>query len=66
MIHTTCGLHNKIQYWYLDVDDDGILTFPPELLKQTGWEEGDCLQWIDNEDGSFTLRKDETKQDRTE
>ncbi len=66
MIHTTCGLHNKIQYWYLDVDDDGILTFPPELLKQTGWEEGDSLQWIDNEDGSFTLRKDEIKQDRTE
>ena len=66
MIHTTCGLHSKIQYWYLDVDDDGILTFPPELLKQTGWEEGDSLQWIDNEDGSFTLRKDETKQDRTE
>ena len=50
----------------LNVDDDGILTFPPELLKETGWEEGDYLQWIDNEDGSFTLRKDETKQDRTE
>ncbi len=50
----------------LNVDDDGILTFPPELLKETGWEEGDSLQWIDNEDGSFTLRKDETKQDRTE
>jgi len=53
-------------YTTLDVDDDGILTFPPELLKETGWEEGDYLQWIDNEDGSFTLRKDETKQDRTE
>ena len=50
----------------VNVDDDGILTFPPELLKETGWEEGDSLQWIDNEDGSFTLRKDETKQDRTE
>ena len=50
----------------LNVDDDGILTFPPELLKETGWEVGDSLQWIDNEDGSFTLRKDETKQDRTE
>ena len=50
----------------LNVDDDGILTFPPELLKETGWEEGDYLEWIDNEDGSFTLRKDETKQDRTE
>lgn len=50
----------------LNVDDDGILTFPPELLKETGWEVGDSLQWIDNEDGSFTLRKDEIKQDRTE
>ncbi len=59
-------IHNKIQYYYLDVDDDGVLTFPPELLKQTGWEVGDSLQWTDNEDGSFTLRKDETKQDRTE
>ena len=59
-------IHSKIQYWYLDVDDDGILTFPPELLKETVWEEGDYLQWIDNEDGSFTLRKDEIKQDRTE
>jgi len=49
--------HNKIQYYYLDVDDDGVLTFPPELLKQTGWEVGDSLQWTDNEDGSFTLRK---------
>ncbi len=39
------------------VDDDGLLTFPPELLKEIGWEVGDSLEWIDNEDGSFTLRK---------
>ena len=48
-------------YTTLDVDDDGILTFPPELLKETGWEEGDVLEWIDNENGSFSLRKQDKK-----
>ena len=44
----------------LTVDDDGILTFPDELMKETGWMEGDVLEWIPNDDGSFTLRKDES------
>ena len=41
----------------LTIDDDGVLTFPPELLEVTGWKEGDMLEWIDREDGSFELRK---------
>jgi bifunctional DNA-binding transcriptional regulator/antitoxin component of YhaV-PrlF toxin-antitoxin module len=41
----------------LTVDDDGILTFPPEMLETLGWKEGDVLQWIDNKDGSFSLVK---------
>jgi len=41
----------------LTVTDDGVLTFPPEFLKDVGWEEGDVLEWIDNKDGSFGLRK---------
>jgi len=41
----------------LTIDDDGVLTFPPELLEVTGWKEGDMLQWIDRKDGSFELRK---------
>ena len=41
----------------LTVDDDGILTLPPELLETTGWKEGDMLEWIDNKDGSFSLIK---------
>ena len=43
----------------LTVDDDGILTFPDELLEKTGWKEGDVLEWIPNDDGSFTLMKKE-------
>ena len=41
----------------LTVDDDGVLTFSPEILEETGWKEGDVLQWIDRGDGSFELRK---------
>jgi len=45
----------------LTVDDDGILTFPDELIEKLGWKEGDVLEWIDNKDGSFSLVKpDET------
>lgn len=43
----------------LTVDDDGVLTFPPEMLEELGWKEGDMLEWIDNNDGSFTLKKHE-------
>ena len=43
----------------LTIDDDGILTFPPEMPEILGWKEGDVLQWIDNNDGSFQLKKDE-------
>tara|TARA_B100000927_G_scaffold271943_1_gene249231 strand:+ start:1025 stop:1174 length:150 start_codon:yes stop_codon:yes gene_type:complete len=41
----------------LTVSDDGILTFTPELLEETGWQEGDELEWIDNKDGTWTLKK---------
>ena len=41
----------------LVVDDDGMITFPDELIEKLGWKEGDVLQWIDNNDGSFSLVK---------
>ena len=41
----------------LTVGDDGVLTFPEDFLKEVGWREGDVLQWIDNNDGSFSLVK---------
>jgi len=41
----------------LTVDDDGILTFPDEMMEELGWKVDDVLEWIDNKDGSFTLRK---------
>ena len=41
----------------LTVDDDGILTLPDELLETLGWKEGDDLEWIDNGDGSYQVKK---------
>ena len=41
----------------ITVDDDGVLTFPPNFLEKVGWKEGDVLQWIDNHDGSWSLTK---------
>lgn len=33
------------------------LEFPVELLNQMGWTEGDDLEWIDNKDGSWSIKK---------
>ena len=41
----------------LIVDEDGVLTFPNEMMEELGWKEGDVLEWIDNKDGSFFLVK---------
>jgi hypothetical protein len=43
----------------LEINDEGILPLPNDLLQATGWKEGDCLQWIDNYDGSWTLVKED-------
>lgn len=48
--------------WTLTVEDDpetgdAILTFPPDLLEQAGWKEGDTINWIDQKDGSWRLVK---------
>ena len=48
--------------WTVPVEVDGAcgeyyLTLPDEMLDQLDWEEGDNLEWIDKNDGSFEIRK---------
>lgn len=47
--------------WTLDVkennDGDKYIEFNDEILNETGWKEGDVLEWIDQGDGSFRLEK---------
>ena len=58
--------------WTLKVEQDPengdlILPFNDEILEAVGWKEGDIIQWISNDDGSWTMRKlDGTSTDTTE
>jgi bifunctional DNA-binding transcriptional regulator/antitoxin component of YhaV-PrlF toxin-antitoxin module len=57
----TSAKKGKVNKWVIPVDDDYNITFPEDLLEQTGWKEGDVLEWIDQGDGSFKMIKKETK-----
>jgi len=43
------------QKWIVPVDDDGLITFPEDLVEKMGWSEGTVLQWDVKEDGSISL-----------
>lgn len=52
-------MNSKIWTTNVEVDEDGeyLLTFPPELLEHVGWNIGDVLDWTDNKDGTFTIKR---------
>lgn len=39
------------------LSDELYLELPEELLNELKWKTGDELEWIDNKDGSFSLKK---------
>ena len=48
--------------WTMTVEEDPatedcIITFPPDLLEEAGWKEGDTIEWTDLSDGSWQLTK---------
>jgi bifunctional DNA-binding transcriptional regulator/antitoxin component of YhaV-PrlF toxin-antitoxin module len=43
--------------WICEVDDDGVLTFPDELLGLQGWKEGDDINFDILPDGTLILTK---------
>ena len=53
---------DKVVRWQLPLEVDGLtgecyVQLPDDLLSQVNWKEGEQLEWIDNTNGSFTLRK---------
>ena len=38
-------------------DGEVTLPFPAEMLAELGWNEGDTLDWTDNKDGTFSIKK---------
>jgi hypothetical protein len=48
--------------WTITVEEDPengdlILPFTDEILSEVGWKTGDTIEWTDNKDGSWTMRK---------
>ena len=55
---------DKVVRWQLPVEEDTVngeyfITFPDDLLEAANLKEGDDVEWIDNNDGSFILKKSE-------
>jgi len=53
---------DKVVKWQLPVQVDGLtgdcyVQFPDDLLEAANLKEGDQVEWIDNSDGSFQLKK---------
>jgi hypothetical protein len=45
-----------------DPDHPGemLLDLGDEICEHLGWKEGDTLEWIDNKDGTWTIKKTST------
>lgn len=41
----------------LDGSGDLYIELPPELLSSMGWDDGTVLEWVDNHDGTYTLKE---------
>jgi hypothetical protein len=53
---------DKVVKWQLPVELDGpsgeyYVMFPDDLLEAANLKEGDSIEWVDNNDGSYILRK---------
>ncbi|WP_407832381.1 MbcA/ParS/Xre antitoxin family protein [Vibrio rotiferianus] len=44
-------------------DGEAFFNIPEILQEELQWEEGDQIEWLDNNDGSWTLRKVELEDD---
>ncbi len=50
--------------WVIELETDPetgdlILPLNDAILEGTGWKPGDTIEWIDNKDGSWTMKKKE-------
>ena len=53
---------DKVKKWVLPVEADGpsgeyFVTFPDDLLEAANLKEGDRVEWVDQGDGSYLIKK---------
>jgi hypothetical protein len=63
-------MDDKVIKWSLPVQydlesGDYFINFPEDLLNAANLKEGDQVFWIDNNDGSFTIKKVKEDQPKT-
>ena len=56
--------------WTVNIEEDLktgdlILPLPQEMLDHQGWIEGDTLEWIDLNNGSWQLKKVDTTTEKS-
>lgn len=49
--------------WVVPLDEEGVMSFPEELLKVMEWEDGTVLKWDIYEDGSIRLKTSDQASD---
>ena len=61
---TPLPTEDKVKKWRLPVQqssvdgvDDYYIEFPDDLLEASGLKEGDSIEWVDQGDGSYLLKK---------
>lgn len=55
--HTPAPVHTHIIDVSCGPDGSAYIVLPDDLVAHLGCDEGDQVVWIDNHDGSFTLKK---------
>ena len=45
------------QHWELTVDEDGAVVLPEDFIEQTGWREGDIIEFVPQADGTCHLER---------
>ena len=59
---------SKPTQWTITVEeaDDGsgdlVLPLTDEIMASAGWQIGDTLEWIDNKNGTWSIKKKENEQ----
>jgi len=57
-IDAMCSKLNKNLTWKVSVEcDECFISFSDELIEKLGWRIDDTIEFFDNEDGSWTLKK---------
>ena len=51
--------NNKSCILNVQLDEQGefFIEFPEDFLKEVDWKEGDNIEWTDNHDGTWTMKK---------